>query len=231
MPLPRADGSVPSRAAKGKARAILNRLRRRYPDIGTALDYESPFQLLVVTVLSAQTTDDNVNKVAPILFERYPTVSDLAEADPEEVEAIVYSTGFYRQKTKSIITLAQGIDEKFGGEVPMSIEALVQLPGVGRKTASVLLAEAWGVPAIAVDTHVKRVSRRLGLTAQADPVKIEQDLKALFPESAWSGVSMRFIQFGRDICDARRPRCGECELFGLCEFPERFDFAGRRSRK
>jgi endonuclease-3 len=231
MPLPRADGSVPSRAAKGKARAILNRLRRRYPDIGTALDYESPFQLLVVTVLSAQTTDENVNKVAPILFERYPTVSDLAEADPEEVEAIVYSTGFYRQKTKSIITLAQAIEEKFGGEVPMSIEELVQLPGVGRKTASVLLAEAWGVPAIAVDTHVKRVSRRLGLTAQADPVKIEQDLKALFPESAWSGVSMRFIQFGRDICDARRPLCRECELFGLCEFPERFVFAGRRPRK
>jgi endonuclease-3 len=230
MPLPRADGSIPSRAAKGKARAILNRLRRRYPDIGTALDYESPFQLLVVTVLSAQTTDENVNRVAPILFERYPTVSDLAEANPEEVEAIVYSTGFYRQKTKSIITLAQAIEEEFGGEVPMSIEELVRLPGVGRKTASVLLAEAWGVPAIAVDTHVKRVSRRLGLTAQADPVKIEQDLKALFPESAWSGVSMRFIQFGRDICDARRPLCGECELFGLCEFPERFVFAGRRSR-
>jgi endonuclease-3 len=228
MPVSRADGSLPSRAEKGKARAILNRLRRRYPDIGTALDYESPFQLLVVTVLSAQTTDENVNKVAPILFERYPTVSDLAEADPEEVEEIVYSTGFYRQKTKSIIKLAQGIEEIFDGEVPMDIEALVQLPGVGRKTASVLLAEAWGVPAIAVDTHVRRVTRRLGLTAQADPVKIEQDLKALFPKSAWSGVSMRIIQFGRDVCDARRPLCGECELFGLCEFPDRFVFAGRR---
>lgn len=228
MPLPRADGSKPSRAEKGKARAILNRLRRRYPDIGTALDYESPFQLLVVTVLSAQTTDENVNKVAPILFERYPTVSDLAEADPEEVEEIVYSTGFYRQKTKSIIKLAQGIEEIFDGEVPMDIEALVQLPGVGRKTASVLLAEAWGVPAIAVDTHVRRVTRRLGLTAQTNPVKIEQDLKALFPKSTWSGVSMRIIQFGRDVCDARRPLCGECELFGLCEFPDRFVFAGRR---
>jgi endonuclease-3 len=228
MPVSRADGSLPSRAEKGKARAILNRLRRRYPDIGTALDYESPFQLLVVTVLSAQTTDENVNKVAPILFERYPTVSDLAEADPEEVEEIVYSTGFYRQKTKSIIKLAQGIEEIFDGEVPMDIEALVQLPGVGRKTASVLLAEAWGVPAIAVDTHVRRVTRRLGLTSQADPVKIEQDLKALFPKSTWSGVSMRIIQFGRDVCDARRPLCGECELFGLCEFPDRFVFAGRR---
>ena len=228
MPQPRADGSVPSRAQKGKARAVLNRLRRRYPEIGTALDYESPFQLLVVTVLSAQTTDENVNKVAPILFERYPTVSDLAEADPEEVEAIVYSTGFYRQKTKSIIKLAQGIEEIFDGEVPMDIDSLVRLPGVGRKTASVLLAEAWGVPAIAVDTHVRRVTRRLGLTTQTNPVKIEQDLKALFPKSTWSGLSMRVIQFGRDVCDARRPLCGECELFGLCEFPDRFVFAGRR---
>ena len=231
MPLRRAEGSVPSRAEKGKARSILNRLLRRYPTIGTALDYQSPFQLLVVTVLSAQTTDENVNKVAPVLFERYPTVSDLAEADPEEVEKIVYSTGFYRQKTKSIIKLAQGIEEIFDGQVPMDIEALVQLPGVGRKTASVLLAEAWGVPAIAVDTHVRRVTRRLGLTEQTNPVKIEQDLKALFPQSTWSGVSMRFIQFGRDVCDARRPRCGECELFGLCEFPDRFFFAGKKSRR
>jgi len=227
MPLTRADGLVPTRAEKGKARAVLNRLRRRYPSIGTALDYESPFQLLVVTVLSAQTTDENVNKVAPILFDRYPTPSDLAEANPEDVEKIVYSTGFFRQKTKSIIKLAQAIDELFSGEVPMDIDELVKLPGVGRKTASVLLAEAWGVPAIAVDTHVRRVTRRLGLTAETNPVKIEKDLMAIFPKGEWSGVSMRVIQFGRDICDARRPRCGECELFGLCEFPERFYFAGK----
>lgn len=225
MPLRRADGSVPSRAGKGKARAILNRLRRRYPDIGTALDYESPFQLLVVTVLSAQTTDENVNKVAPILFEVYPTVTDLAEADPEEVEKIVYSTGFYRQKTKSIIKLAQGIEEIFDGAVPMDLDELVKLPGVGRKTASVLLAEAWDVPAIAVDTHVRRVARRLGLTDQTDPVKIERDLMALYPKNDWSGLSMRIIQFGRDVCDARRPLCGQCELFGLCEFPDRYVFA------
>ena len=225
MTLRRADGSVPSRAEKGKARAILNRLRRRYPDIGTALDYESPFQLLVVTVLSAQTTDENVNKVAPILFEAYPTVTDLAEADPEEVEKIVYSTGFYRQKTKSIIKLAQGIEEMFDGAVPMDLDELVKLPGVGRKTASVLLAEAWDVPAIAVDTHVRRVARRLGLTDQTDPVKIERDLMALYPKSDWSGLSMRIIQFGRDVCDARRPLCGQCELFSLCEFPDRYVFA------
>ncbi|MGH8953237.1 MAG: endonuclease III [Acidimicrobiia bacterium] len=230
MPLSRADGTVPTRAEKGKARAILNRLGRRYPTIGTALDYESPFQLLVVTVLSAQTTDENVNKVAPVLFERYPTVSDLAEANPEDVEGIVYSTGFFRQKTKSIIQLAQGIEELFDGEVPMDLDELVKLPGVGRKTASVLLAEAWGVAAIAVDTHVRRVSRRLGLTTQMDPVKIEKDLMALFPKSEWSGLSMRVIQFGRDVCDAKRPLCGQCELFRLCEFPDRFVFAGKKPR-
>jgi len=230
MPLTRADGTVPSRIEKGKARSILNRLRRRYTTIGTALDYESPFQLLVVTVLSAQTTDENVNKVAPVLFDAFPTISDLADADPEEVEKIVYSTGFFRQKAKSIIKLAQAIEEMFGGEVPMDMDELVELPGVGRKTASVLLAEAWDVPAIAVDTHVRRVSRRLGLTDESDPVKIERDLMALFPKSEWSGVSMRIIQFGRDVCDARRPLCGECELIGLCEFPDRFVFAHQTTR-
>jgi endonuclease-3 len=231
MPLSRADGSIPTRAEKGKARAILNRLRRRYPTIGTALEYQSPYHLLVVTVLSAQTTDENVNKVAPVLFGAYPTPADLAEANPEDVERIVYSTGFFRQKTKSIIKLAQGIEELFGGDVPMDLDELVKLPGVGRKTASVVLAEVWDVPAIAVDTHVNRVARRLGLTTWANPGKIEKDLKALYPMSTWSGLSMRFIQFGRDTCDARRPLCGECELFGLCEWPDRFEAAGRAPRK
>jgi endonuclease-3 len=230
MPIARADGSVPSRTEKGKARSVWNRLLKRYPTIGTALDYDSAFHLLVVTVLSAQTTDENVNKVAPLLFERYPTISDLAEADPEEVEKIVYSTGFYRQKTKAIIRLAQGVEEMFGGVVPNQLDELVKLPGVGRKTASVVLAEVWGAPAIAVDTHVKRVSRRLGLTIEQDPVKIEKDLKAMFPEATWSGLSMRVIQFGRDICDARRPLCGQCELFGLCVWPDRYIVAGKRPR-
>jgi endonuclease-3 len=230
MPLARADATIPSRADKGKARAILNRLIKRYPTIGTALDYESAWHLLVVTVLSAQTTDENVNKVAPVLFDRYPTPSDLAEADPEDVEKIVYSTGFYRQKTKSIIRLAQGIEEMFDGEVPIDIDELVKLPGVGRKTASVVLAEVWGVPAIAVDTHVRRVTRRLGLTVESDPARIERDIMALFPMGTWAGLSMRFIQFGRDVCEARRPRCGECELFGLCEWPDRFAVAGKRPR-
>jgi endonuclease-3 len=194
--------------------------------MGTALDYESAWQLLVVTVLSAQTTDENVNKVAPGLFDSYPTPEALAEADPEAVEGLIFSTGFYRQKTKSIIKLSQDLEELYDGEVPTDIDELVKLRGVGRKTASVVLAEVWDVPAIAVDTHVKRVAGRLGLTEQTDPVKVESDLKALYPEATWSGLSMRFIQFGRDTCDARRPDCGSCELFELCEWPQRFEMAG-----
>lgn len=221
MPRTRANGTVPTPAERGKARAVLNRLKRRYPTIHTALDYASPWQLLVTTVLSAQTTDENVNKVRRPLFDRFPEPSDLAEADLEEVEGIVFSTGFYRQKAKSIVTLAGDVVEKFGGEVPRDLDALVTLRGVGRKTASVVLAEAWGDPAIAVDTHVRRVTNRIGLTAEADPVKIETDLKALFPEAEWAGVSMRIIQFGRDICDARKPLCAECDLVSLCDWPDK----------
>ncbi|HKZ24850.1 MAG TPA: endonuclease III [Acidimicrobiia bacterium] len=229
MPGTRADGTTPTSKERGKARAVHSLLVERYPTIRTALDYDNAFRLLVVTVLSAQTTDENVNKVAPVLFARYPTSADLAEADPEEVERMVYSTGFFRQKTKSIIQLAQGLEEMFGGEVPADIDELVKLPGVGRKTASVVLAEVWDLPAIAVDTHVRRVTRRLGLTGESDPVKIEEDLKALFPAETWSGLSMRIIQFGREVCDARRPRCGECELFSLCEWPDRIAVAARTS--
>ena len=225
MPGLRADGSRPTTKQRGKARAVFNRLVARYPEIGTALDYENAWQLLVVTVLSAQTTDENVNKVAPALFDRYPTPAALAEANPLEVEKIVFSTGFYRQKTKSIIRLSQDLQATFDGEVPRTIDDLVKLAGVGRKTASVVLAEVWDEPAIAVDTHVNRVSRRLGLTEETDPVKIEQDLKSLYPVQTWSGLSMRFIQFGRDTCDARRPQCGACEMFRLCEWPDRVEVA------
>lgn len=196
--------------------------------IGTALDYKSPWQLLVVTILSAQTTDENVNKVAPRLFARYPEPADLAEADPEEVEEMVYSTGFYRQKTQSIIRMSQDIVDNHEGEIPRDLDQLVELRGVGRKTASVVLAEVWDEPAIAVDTHVRRVSRRLGLTAEQDPVKVEKDLRALYAEKDWSSLSMRFIQFGRDICQARNPLCGVCELFDLCEWPGRFERAGKQ---
>ena len=209
----------PSPAARLRANRILALLRKRYPDIGTALDYHDPWQLLVVTVMSAQTTDENVNRISPVLFDRYPTPADLAAANPEEVEQIIFSSGFYRQKSKSIIALSKDLEERFGGVVPDRLEELVTLRGVGRKTASVVLAEAFSAPAIAVDTHVKRVAGRLDLTANTDPVKIEADLKALYPRKAWAGISMRFIQFGRDICDARRPLCPQCELNRICQWP------------
>lgn len=198
---------------------MLDRLKKRYPEMSTALDYAGAWHLLVATVLSAQTTDENVNKVTPVLFARWPTPSDLAAADPEEVEQVVFSTGFYRQKTKSIIALSADLVERFDGVVPTDLDELVTLHGVGRKTASVVLSEAFGAPAIAVDTHVKRVTNRLGLTSSTDPVKIEHELRDLYPEREWAGISMRIIQFGRDVCDARRPRCWECPLADRCDYP------------
>ena len=200
------------------ARVVLRRLRRLYPEMKTALDYDDPWQLLVATVLSAQTTDENVNRVTPVLFSRWPTPADLAVAQPEDVEEVIFSTGFYRQKTKSVLSLAADLVERFAGEVPRDLDALVTLKGVGRKTASVVLAEVWDEPAIAVDTHVTRVSQRLGLTTNDDPTRIEGDLKDLFLEETWSGISMRFIQFGRDMCDARKPRCWECPLRDRCPY-------------
>jgi endonuclease-3 len=211
----------PTTADKRNARTILDRLAKRYPEMGTALDYTDPWQLLVATVLSAQTTDENVNRVTPELFDRWPTPADLAAADPEDVESVVFSAGFYRQKTASIIALSRDLDERFAGEVPATIEELTELRGVGRKTASVVLAEAFDLPAIAVDTHVKRLARRLGLTMETDPTRIEFALMALYPRHRWSGISMRFIQFGRDVCDARRPRCWECPLADRCPYPDK----------
>jgi endonuclease-3 len=214
--------SAPRRPAvsqRRRAREILNRLKQRYPDIGTALEYADPWQLLVATVLSAQTTDDTINRITPVLFDRYPTAADLAAANPEEVEEIVFSSGFFRQKAKSVIALSKAVVERFDGTVPADLDQLTTLPGVGRKTASVVLSEAFAAPAIAVDTHVRRVANRLDLTASGDPVKIEEDLKALYPKAEWAGISMRFIQFGRDICEARRPRCPECELNRICRWP------------
>lgn len=207
--------------AEDQATAVLERLRERYPEIATALTYDDPWQLLVATVLSAQTTDENVNGVTPILFERWPAAEDLAAADPEAVEAVVFSTGFYRQKTKAIIALSADLAERFAGTVPADLDELVTLHGVGRKTASVVLAEAFGVPAIAVDTHVNRVSNRLGLVKTSDPVRVEFALRELYPEGDWDGLSMRFIQFGRDVCDARRPHCWECPIADLCPYPDK----------
>lgn len=200
---------------------MLGRLKKRYSTIATALDWEDPWQLLVVTVMSAQTTDENVNRVAPQLFAQWPTPEALAAADLGAVEDTIFSTGFFRQKAKSIVELSQDIVAEHGGEVPQDLDTLVTLRGVGRKTASVVLAEAWGLPAIAVDTHVKRVSHRLGLTDETDPVKVERDLRDLHPEHEWAGISMRYIQFGRDVCDARRPSCWECDLADRCRYPDK----------
>lgn len=208
----------PSAEDRRNARVILNRLVKLYPNIGTALTYADPWQLLVSTVMSAQTTDENVNKVAPALFDAYPTPEDLAAADPEVVEKIIYSTGYYRQKTKSIIALAGDLVDTFDGEVPADLDELIKLRGVGRKTASVVLAEVWNIPAIAVDTHVKRVAHRVGLTPNTDPEKVEHDLMDLYPSDRWTDISMTLIQFGRDVCDAKRPRCWECPLLDRCEY-------------
>ena len=218
---PASDQPAPDPVLRRRAARILSKLTERYPTIGTALHYEDPWQLLVSTVLSAQTTDDTVNRVTPIVFARWPTADDLAGADPEAVEEVVRPTGFYRQKTKAIISLSQDLIESHGGVVPEDLEVLVTLRGVGRKTASVVLAEAFNRPAIAVDTHVNRVAGRLALTTHTKPEKVEADLRDLYPRAKWAGISMRFIQFGRDICDARRPRCWECPLARMCPYPSK----------
>lgn len=218
---PASNQPVPDPALRRRAGRILSKLTERYPTIGTALHYADPWQLLVSTVLSAQTTDDTVNRVTPVVFERWPTADDLSSADPEAVEEVVRPTGFYRQKTKAIISLSQDLIERHHGVVPEDLEALMTLRGVGRKTASVVLAEAFGRPAIAVDTHVNRVAGRLALTTHSKPDKVEADLRDLYPRAKWAGISMRFIQFGRDTCDARRPRCWECPLARMCPYPSK----------
>ena len=210
-----------STAQKRHARTVLGRLKKLYPKMGTALRYRNPWQLLVSTVISAQTTDENVNAVTPALFAKWRTAEALAGADPSAVEEVIYSTGFFRQKTRSIIALSEDLVERYGGKVPQDLDELVTLRGVGRKTASVVLAEVWDLPAIAVDTHVKRVAHRVGLTDHTDPEKVEADLRALFKQDQWSGISMRVIQFGRDICDARKPRCWECPLIDQCRYPDK----------
>ncbi len=181
-----------------------------------ALVHDDPFQLLVATILSAQSTDVRVNMVTPALFARYPTPYDLAAADPAEVEKLVASTGFFRAKTASLIGMATGLAERFAGEVPVAIEDLVTLPGVGRKTANVIRSVAFAAPGLPVDTHVLRLSRLVGLTTNTDPVKVESDLTAMLPPAEWGGFSLRMILHGRRVCVARRPRCGECVLADFC---------------
>ncbi len=195
------------------------RLAEEYPGSATelcALRHDSLYQLLAATILSAQTTDARVNQVTPALFERYPTPADLAEADPTELECLIHSTGFFRSKAKSLIGMARAIEERFDGEVPSAMEDLVTIPGVGRKTANVVRSVGLGLSGIAVDTHVGRLSRRLGLTAEHDPVKVEADLNAMVPAAEQGGLSLRLILLGRNVCLSRRPRCEVCVLADLC---------------
>lgn len=196
---------------------IVRLLRELHPDAKCALDFENPLQLLVATILSAQCTDERVNKVTPVLFARFPTVQDLAEADREELEQIIHSTGFYRNKAKNVQEACRRIVSEYGGEVPSNMADLLSLAGVARKTANVVLGNCYGIAdGIVVDTHVKRLSERLGLTAQTDPEKIERDLMAMSPQSDWIDLSHLLIFHGRRVCDARKPRCAGCPISYLC---------------
>ncbi len=207
--------------ASVRAPLIFKRLKRAYPDAHCELDYASPYQLLAATILSAQCTDKRVNLVTPALFERYPNAESLAMADPREVEELIKPTGFFRNKTKSLLGMAGGLLDRFGSSVPDRMEDLVTLPGVGRKTANVILGTAFDKPAgVVVDTHVGRVSRRLGLTRLSDPVKVESVLMKLFPQKHWTLLSHLLIFHGRRVCVARRPRCAECVLNDLCPSSE-----------
>lgn len=199
-----------------RAGEILAILRTLYPNAKCHLHFKSPYQLLVASILAAQCTDERVNQITPGLFSKYPTIEAFANANQEELEREIYSTGFYKNKAKSIISSARGILEKHGGVVPDSIEELTKLSGIGRKTANVVLGNAFGMPAIIVDTHIRRVSRRLGLTGSGDPDKIEKDLMALIPKESWTYFSNSLGDHGRTICKARKPLCTRCKLAHLC---------------
>jgi endonuclease-3 len=199
------------------AAAVVRLLRKAYPDAECALKHENAFQLLVATILSAQCTDERVNQVTPTLFERYPAPADLAAARRADIERIIQSTGFFRNKAKSIHELAQRLTDEFGGQVPQDIDILVTLPGIGRKTANVVLGTAFGIASgVVVDTHVHRISQRLGLTHEDSPTKIEQDLMQLLPKKEWIDYSHRVIHHGRQVCKARRPLCDQCSLAKNC---------------
>lgn len=204
------------RSPKGRAREVAARLAGEYPAAACALDHRNAFELLAATILSAQCTDARVNMVTPHLFARYPTPAVLARADPRAVEEIVRSTGFYQNKTRSLLGMAAGLVDRFGGEVPRRLEDLVTLPGVGRKTANVVRSVAFDLPGLPVDTHVSRLSRRLGLTTETDPVKIEHELNGYLPAAERGRFSLRMILHGRAVCTARTPRCGDCVLEDIC---------------
>ncbi len=204
------------KSAKARAAAAVELLREQYPDARSALNHANAYQLLVATILSAQTTDERVNMVTPTLFAKYPTPADLASADAAELESIIQSTGFFRSKAKNLIGMAQAVVARFDGEIPVALDELVTLPGVGRKTGNVVRSVWFQDPGLPVDTHVTRLSARLRLTDETDPVKIERDLGAIVPPAEWGDFSLRLIEHGRRVCDARRPRCSHCALAGVC---------------
>jgi len=200
---------------------IRKKLRTRYPRVKTQLTHRSPFQLLVATILSAQCTDKQVNRVTPVLFKRLSTPEAFASAPLKKIETLIHSTGFYRNKAKNIRNCAKALIERHGGRVPDTLEQLTELPGVGRKTANVVLGAAFGIPGIVVDTHVSRISRRLGFTKSKNPVRIEFDLMEIVPKKEWGVFSLQLVYFGREICKARKPDCKGCPLNRLCPYPEK----------
>ena len=201
---------------KVRAKAIYRQLTKNYPNVRCELDYNSAFQLLVATVLSAQCTDKRVNQTTPALFKKYPNPKKMAKADLKEIQKLVKSTGFFRAKAKNIKGLSNKIMEEFDGDVPSNLDDLITLPGVGRKTANVVLGHAFGIPGITVDTHFGRLSRRFGWSKQNDPVKVEFEVGELIPEKEWTNLSQRMIWHGRRVCHARKPACGACPLAKLC---------------
>lgn len=222
------------RAAEAKRAAqVLDRLERAHPEATCALHYRTPFELVAATILSAQCTDERVNKVTPALFKRYPSPAALARAHPAELEEIIRSTGFFRAKARSLTGCARALTERHGGQVPRELSALVLLPGIGRKTANVVLGHAYDIAeGIAVDTHVLRVTNRLGLAKGDDPIKVEQQLMALVPHERWTRTTDLLIFHGRKVCDARRPACGSCPVFDLCRWKDRQAVAlGAAARK
>ncbi|MGO9875033.1 MAG: endonuclease III [Acidimicrobiia bacterium] len=204
------------RGARARAAAVVETLAELYPDARCALTHDNAYQLLVATILSAQCTDQRVNMVTPALFAKYPGPAELAVADPETLEELVRSTGFFRSKAKNLIGMAQAVIARFDGEIPTELDDFVTLPGVGRKTANVVRSVWYGLAGLPVDTHVTRLSHRLRLTAHDDPVKIESDLGAMVPPAAWGMLSLRLIEHGRQVCDARTPRCDGCGLAAIC---------------
>ena len=210
------------RGAKARAGAVVEMLAELYPDAHCALIHSNAYELLAATILSAQCTDERVNMVTPALFARYPTPADLAVADPEAVEGLVRSTGFFRSKAKNLIGMANAVQERFGGGIPTELSDFVTLPGVGRKTGNVVRSVWYGLPGLPVDTHVTRLSHRLRLTAEDDPVKIESDLGAMVPPAEWGMLSLRLIEHGRQVCDARKPRCDRCGMAGICPSAGKF---------